>query len=179
MSIGRWLVIGVTLIACYAAGIYSANIDPKPMSTEDAKKFALRALAESGVRDVSVSTDIKSGSFATAGSEPVKVWRVPVKVGDDEIILSIEQTGNQVINLDDLIGPDRHLLSDKQFEALARFRDDPVGDRTRRRQLLPALLAGALVGLSGAALAIVAGKSEGLLIEQRTDGIYDVVGANQ
>lgn len=158
---GPRLLVALTILVCFAAGIYAAGIDPQPMSAADATRFARRALEESGVRGATFDGKVEASTFTPTGSDPVAVWRVTARVGDDAVVLFIEQVGDQVLNLDDEIGPGRHVLSDQQFAALGRFRHDPVRDRARERQFLPALAAGGLVGLTGAALAIVAGRGFG------------------
>lgn len=158
MALGRNLVVAGTIILCFAAGIYAARLDPRPMSAADATRFAQRALAESGVRGATLVGKAESDTFTPSGSKPVAVWRVSARVGDDTVALFIEQVGDQVLNLDDEIAPGRHVLSSAQFEALGRFRYDPVGDRARNRQFVPALAAGGLLGLAATALAIVAGR---------------------
>ncbi len=174
MNPGRWLVIAAMLVGCFVIGVYASGIEPKPMSAGDASDFARQALEESGVRNATVTGKVEASSFQPERGKPLKVWKVPAKVGDDVITLFIEQLGDQVLNLDDLIGPDRHVLTQEQFAALGRFRDDPVGDRARSRQLLPALVAGALLGGTGATLAIVVGSGRvnvGLAKPQEADAI--------
>lgn len=158
MAMGRNLVVAATILLCFAAGIYAAGIDPEPMSAADATRFAQRALAESGVRGATFTGKAEADTFTPSGSKPVAVWRVSARIGDDTVVLFIEQVGDQVLNLDDQIAPGRHVLSSAQFEALGRFRHDPVGDRARNRQFLPAVAAGGLLGLAATALAIVAGR---------------------
>ena len=161
MAMGPRLLVALTILVCFAAGIYAAGIDPQPMSAADATRFARRALEESGVRGATFNGKVEASTFTPTGSKPVAVWRVTARVGDDDVALFIEQVGDQVLNLDDEIGPGRHVLSDQQFAALGRFRYDPVRDRARDRQFLPALVAGGLIGLTGAALSIVAGRGFG------------------
>lgn len=154
------LVVLLTVLVCFAAGSYAARIEPKAMTSRDAQNFARRALKESGVEGATLVGKVESKSFTPHGLEPVKVWSVSAKVGDDTFVMYIEQVGDQVLNLDDQIGPGRNVLSNDEFKAMGRFRYDPVQERARDRQLIPALFAGAIAGAVGASLALAVGRRD-------------------
>lgn len=176
MDGGPRLVVALTVLVCFAAGTYAAGIDASPMTADDAKEFAGRALDASGVQGATIADKVESTTFTPVRGKAVKVWSVSASVGDDAIVMLIEQMGDQVLNLDDQIGPSRNVLTDEQFGALGRFRYDPVTERARRRQFLPALVAGAMVGAVGATLAFVAGKRQLSFSGKSSDAVHD--GAN-
>jgi len=142
-----WVVLFAALGAAAAAWF-----TPTPeLDADDARELAVEALAEADVRAEPAARPRKA-AHVTQDDEEVGVWIVPLDVRaggrTEEIELRVQRSAGRLVYVDDRIGPDDgdRLLSDQQFEALGRHRDDTLADRWALRN-----------GLGGLSAVLVAG----------------------
>jgi len=117
---------------------------PAPLTEDEAVDEARDAFAATGLA-AEVSPRAERGTYAPEDGSPLDVWKTRAEVGGEQVELWLTRQDGRAVYLDDRTGDGGpQLLTDAQFQALARRLDDPRWGRIVRRGL-PVTAAGALV----------------------------------
>jgi hypothetical protein len=158
---GAWILLFAALGAAAAAWF-----TPTPeLDAADAAQVAQGALAAADVES-ELSGAPRAGEHRTEDGDEIPVWIVlaETEVGrrTEEIELRVQRSAGRVVYVDDRIGPDdaERLLSDDEFRALGRHRDDSTTDRW--------VLRNGLAGVSGLVVAAAC-----FLLATRADRLWE------
>jgi hypothetical protein len=145
------VLTGVVAVAITTAGWLQA---PDELTRAEAVAAATSAFEAAGVEGAIVQPRATAGVYpASDGSAPIEVWKTVADLEDGTVELWLARADGQSVFLDDRT-PDgtSQVLSDAQFEELARHHENPAVPRQVRRNLV-LTVAAALVALVGVTLA--------------------------
>lgn len=143
----------------------TAWLTPRPeIDEDDAAEVALGALDEASV-DATLAKAVVESEYVPDNDDPLEVWVVTVSVGEEMVELQVDQQSGQLVYVDDNIGPNdsERLLTDEQFEVVAKYRSTELRDWIRRNAFGSA--AATLIAILGF---IVSKRSDRLWKERQT-----------
>jgi hypothetical protein len=147
--------VAAVVLACWAIGaVVVAWSQPMPdLTAEDAVTATEGALAGAGVDGV-VDNDPRREVYASRSRAPVDVWTVRALVREAPIEVRLARAGAQPVEIDDrTLDGTTYVLSQAEYEAVARHVDDPSRARAVWRNVVLTFAAVLIVALSLAHLA--------------------------
>lgn len=154
-------VLSWVLVFVAPAAAAASWFTPRPdLDRSDAVETAVGALAEVGF-DGTVTDRVVRSVHEPDDGDPISVWIVPVEVDGEEVELRVERAAGRLVYVDDRIGADdsERLLSDGEFRAIGRYRNDATLDRWVARN--------AAASLAAVAIAVV-----GYVLARRSDRLW-------
>jgi hypothetical protein len=122
--------------------------DPPPLTAERAADAAEAAFASTGL-DASVEGDPVSASYIRRTGAPVDVWTVLVIVREQPVQLQISRADARAVAMDDLtLDGASYVLSDAEYESVAKRVDDTTLDRQLRSNIALTVAAALVVALA-------------------------------
>ena len=147
--------MAATALAVVAIGTVGAAWleEPPVLTAADAADAAEHAFAGAGV-DAAIRGEPSPSTYARRERGPVDVWLVLMAVRDEIVQLQLSRSGADPVAIDDrTIDGSSYVLSDAEYESVARHVDDPALDRQVRRNIAITVAAALVVAV---ALALVA-----------------------
>ncbi len=133
--------------------------DPPELTASDAAHAAEAAFEDSGL-DASPRGEPFRTTYATRSRAPVDVWSVLVSVRDELVQVQITRSGAHPVAIDDrALDGSSYVLSDVEYESVARHVDDPALVRAVRRNVAVTLAAVLVIALA-LGLALIAPAME-------------------
>jgi hypothetical protein len=158
----RLRVVVASALALVALGSVAAawSEDPPELTADDAAHAAEDAFEDSGL-DASLRGEPFRTTYATRNRSPVDVWSVLVSVRDELVQVQLARSGAHPVAIDDRsLDGSSYVLSDVEYESVARQVDDPALARAVRRNVAVTLAAVLVIALS-LGLTLVAPTMEG------------------
>jgi len=159
MSLRVIAAAGIAVVAIGAVAVAWLQDAPE-ISAQEAVTAAEAALQQAGV-EATVEPDPLLTTYTPQSDEPIDVWAVRATVRAEPIELRLATAGAHPIAIDDL-APDgaSYILSELEYESVARSLDDPAHTRAIRRNISFTCAAVLVVALAIAHAALAANPKE-------------------
>ncbi len=151
------VLLGLVAVVSVAVGW----LDDVPEITASEAVDAADAAFEAAGVIAEVDDKPAAAMYVSRSRRPVEVWTVRATVRSSLIVVSLARSGAQPVAIDDrTIDSSEYILSDIEYDAVARGVDDPALARVVRRNITLTLAAVLVVALSIALVLVTDPRSQ-------------------